>query len=216
MQLHAPETTMTESLLKGGESYYGILVWFVDIGTHETTYMGEKKYTRQVLLTFEFPDLLIKDEQTGEEAPVVRSMKLTFSMAETANLRKHIEKWYGKQFESNEQARLFDFNHIMGKAATLDIMLSKAGKPFIDTIRKTSSRGTKPYNPIIIWGFDMGIPMPENLPEWILKLIMEAKEYNAGEGQRHESPSEWETEPRQEPDFGQQYSTIEEPDDIPF
>ena len=220
--LTAPDIPIQESPLKGGESYYGILVWFVDIGTHETTYMNERKFTRQCVMTFEFPELLIKDGDTGEESPMVRSMRLTFSMASTANLRKHIEKWYGKQFETDEDALRFDFEYILGKSAMCDIMLSKKGNPYIDAIRKAPKAEKSPYNPLIIWGFSTGEEIPSALPDWMKKLIMESREWNEGEGQRGYKEEQYEYERTEklrqehEPDFGEQYSTVGEPDDVPF
>lgn len=71
----------------------------IDLGTQETTFNGETKHQRKVLISWELPN-----ERTDDGKPMMHSEKFTWSFHEKANLRKTLEAWRGKRFRDEDFA----------------------------------------------------------------------------------------------------------------
>ena len=93
----------------------------IHIGTNEWEYMGQKKTSNKIRLTFELPnELRVFKEENGKQ-PMVISSDYTLSMYEKANLRKHLESWRGKSF-TNQEAESFDVTKLLGVPCLLNIV----------------------------------------------------------------------------------------------
>lgn len=73
----------------------------IDLGTQTTTYQGDTKRQRKVLLCWELPNERIKNAD-GHDMPVMHIAKYTWSFHEKANLRKDLESWRGRKFKDED------------------------------------------------------------------------------------------------------------------
>lgn len=99
----------------------GRLYRIIDLGTQQTTYLGETKMTPQVMLVFELPNELTKDGK-----PMSISAIYTKSLNEKAKLRGVVKALTGQNI-TDENSRSFNLSELIGKVCTLDI-INKTGK----------------------------------------------------------------------------------------
>ncbi len=99
-------------------TFTAICYRFIDLGTHENEYMGERKTRHEVLLSWE-----IVDETMADGRPFTASKKYTWSMHEKATLRKDLEAWRGKAFEDADfdGPSAFNVRKLIGKPCTLTV-----------------------------------------------------------------------------------------------
>jgi hypothetical protein len=108
MALTLSESAKQERKLPEAGATVGMLYSLVDLGTQETNWDGEKKYTPKVRLTFELPDQTdeFEVEENGKRTkvskPMVVSIEQTRSLGEKASLRKLLEQWRGQTFTAAE------------------------------------------------------------------------------------------------------------------
>ena len=62
----------------------------------------------------------------------------------------------------------------------------------------------EPVNDMVYFSFEEKMQIPDNLPEWILTMIMQSTEYNSGPGMQND-------EPPQEPNF-----PLPQEEEVPF
>jgi hypothetical protein len=105
-------------------THIGICYRVIDLGTQETTYNGEKKSARRVLISWELPN-----EKMADGKPFTISNTYTWSMHEKATLRKHLEAWRGQAFTDADfrGPTAFDVRNILGKACTLVVVHAQKG-----------------------------------------------------------------------------------------
>ena len=84
----------------------------IHIGTVEWEWQGETKYSNKIRVTFELPHEM--REFSGEEKPMVISKEYTLSLHEKSNLRRDLEGWRGKSFDSKELVN-FDITNLISK-----------------------------------------------------------------------------------------------------
>lgn len=120
----------------------------VDLGTQESTYMGEVKHSHVILLSWELPNATMTDGR-----PFTVSRRFTASLGQKARLRAVLESWRGRKFSPAELDG-FDLKNILGKTCLLNI------------IHSPSKDGTKMYanvdtvNPVV-----QGMPIPHSINE---------------------------------------------------
>lgn len=91
--MHIPEPTGSFELAPEG-TFLGVCYRVIDVGTQESTYQGETKRARKVMLSWELPN-----EKMEDGKPFSVHQTYTLSMHEKSTLRKHLESWRGKKFE---------------------------------------------------------------------------------------------------------------------
>ena len=108
-------------------SYLARCTQLIDLGTQTTTYEGETKKTRKVLVAWEVLD----DECRRDDGqPFVLSKRFTQSLHEKAALRKTLASWRGRDFTPTE-LKGFDLGAVLGKDAFLSVIhTDKDGKTF--------------------------------------------------------------------------------------
>ena len=96
----------------------------VDIGMQETNF-GSK---HQVYLRFEIPDERVEYEKDGEqiEAPMSIGATFTASLAEKANLRRHLEAWRGRAF-TDAELKGFDMFKVLGVPCLITVTHRESG-----------------------------------------------------------------------------------------
>lgn len=88
----------------------------VDLGTQETTYMGQPRKSHVIMLAWELPDTEMTDGR-----PFSISKRYTYSSHSKSTLRKDLESWRGKRFEDSEFGT-FDIGNLLGKPCMLNVV----------------------------------------------------------------------------------------------
>lgn len=106
----------------------------IDIGTVETTYLGETKKQRKIWIGWE-----ISNETMEDGRPFVIGKRYTLSSFEKATLRKDLESWRGRKFKDEDfgPGGLFDIKQVIGKGCLLNVVYTeKEGKTYanIETV----------------------------------------------------------------------------------
>ena len=95
----------------------------VDLGTQESTYLGQVKTQRKVMLQFECHG---QDENgfelvTRDGEPMSISKNYTLSIGEKARLRQDLESWRGKAF-TREELNGFELKNLLGVWAMISVI----------------------------------------------------------------------------------------------
>ena len=166
------------------DMYDAICVWMIDLGTQTDTFDGgDVKAAHKALFTWaidgEFVDV------DGEKRPRIVSKEYTVSLHERANLRKDLEGWRGKAFDA-EGLDTFDISKVLEKACRILVGHSKTGKSNkVEAVKPPKKQVAVP-NGLSVLFFKLddyeGGPLPEGIPEWVQKKIMESPEYQSKQG----------------------------------
>lgn len=125
--MHLPQPNDTQFELPPAGTHLAVCYRVIDLGTQETTYMGQAKRQHKILLSWELPD-----EKMADDRPFTISKRYTWSMSEKASLRSDLESWRGIPFTEKDFGEGgFDIKNTIGKACLLTIMHEeKNGKTY--------------------------------------------------------------------------------------
>ena len=155
-------------------SYGATCYRVIDLGTQESTYQGEKKYARKVMIGFE----LDEDMEAGK--PFVCSSTFTVSLHEKSSLRKFLSGWRGRDFTPEELGG-FDPSKLIGAPCMLSLV-QKGEYVNVDTASKLP-KGMTPHklvNPTIFFSIDeFNQAEFEKLSEKLQEKIANSPEYQA-------------------------------------
>jgi hypothetical protein len=160
-------------------------IW--DVGTQLEEIMGHSKKVHRVVIAWELPNVRAKFEKEGRSIDVPRtvSRKYRLSLHKKAQLRKDLESWRGKQF-TEDQLKGFDLRNVLSAPCQLQIIHNKEGdKTYanISAITKWTFGAPPPVeNKVKFFSFEETQAIPEGTPEWIVKLIQRAAEFQAEYG----------------------------------
>ncbi len=87
----------------------------IDLGTQESSFEGETKHQRKVLVTWELAEL------RSDGTPFVISRRFGLSLHEKAALRGFLQAWRGRPFTAEELAG-FDLSKLLSAPCLLNIM----------------------------------------------------------------------------------------------
>lgn len=174
-----------------------------DLGTQTTTWQGEAKSSRKVMLSWEIPDESVIVD--GEAKPMIISSRYTFSMHEKAALRKDLESWRGRPFVDTDFGPTgFNIKNLLGKGCMLNVVhREKDGKTYaniFNVARLPKGLTTPaPVNPLVY--FSMQTPADystvtfNSFPEWLQEIIRKSPEHHeivdgsrGGGGHESENP----------------------------
>jgi len=99
----------------------------IDLGTQNSTYMGQAKRQHKIMLGWELSDELMTDGR-----PFMISQRYTWSMSEKAALRRDLESWRGIPFQDKDFGEGgFDIKNVLGKPCLLNVVhVNKNGKDY--------------------------------------------------------------------------------------
>lgn len=168
--------------------HQAVCIWVVDLGTQwNETY---KKSARKVAITWEIPEERIEIDKDGETQNLPRVITKTYtnSLHEKAVLRKDLESWRGRSFTAKELEG-FDLSKLVGVNATLQVLHVTKNDTTYANISNVlplmkGQQQVQPETPTVMFALDDKKPIPDQLPEWIGKIIMESDEW-----QEHEAPA---------------------------
>ena len=134
-------------------------IHLIDLGTQTSTFDGETKSARKILIAFE---VLSAETRRENGEPFILSKRFTVSLHEKSALRKMCTSWRGRDFTPAE-LKGFDLATVLGKDAFLSIVhTEKDGKTYanIAAVMKPPKSMTAPEGtanePLLHW--DMGAP----------------------------------------------------------
>lgn len=160
------------------------LISIIDLGTQDTEYMGEKKETSQIRLTWELPN----ETKTfdGIVKPLVIGNDYTNSMGSKANLRKIVEGMIGAQLRDDE-AQNFDsdsYREFLGKPCLLNVIHKESkGKTYanISGVSPLVKGMTCPpqFNESVFYEIGVSpVEELEDMPKFVREKIMRSHEMN--------------------------------------
>lgn len=163
---------------------------FVDLGTQETEFNGQKKHQRKVLLGWELPDELMEDGK-----PFMVQKRYTWSMSEKANLRADLESWRGRAFEEKDFGT-FNIKNVLGKPCVLTIVHdTKNGKTYanIAAVGKPMKgmASPQPVNPVVYFSLeDFDATVYATLSQGLQAVIAKSPEFQKLTNGHHDAPEE--------------------------
>lgn len=173
-------------------SYTATCVRVIDLGTQVTTWQGSDKTQRKVLVAWEVPEVEVEHE--GEVKPALIMTRYTASLADKANLRKHLEAWRGRKFTADE-LRGFDLKNVLGKPCFLQVLHSEDGAYANVAAIMALPKGStvpEPHHPLIHFSLDDGDFDPaiyDSLSPKLQETIAQSPEYKARNGGDPVSPN---------------------------
>lgn len=188
MPIKAPVKASSDFAPISAGTHHAVCYGIVDLGTQPSDVYAPK---RKLLLIWELPDERSTFERDGKEMDLPRaiSRQFTLSMHKKSTLRPFLESWRGKPF-TDEEAADFDITRLIGANGILNIVHKagigqNAGRTFasVATITPLMKGMNKraAENPTLIFSLDdfagRTIAFPENMPEWIQKIVCESEEY---------------------------------------
>lgn len=143
----------TEFVPPPAGTHLAVCYRFIDLGTQETEFQGQKKHQRKVLMGWELSDELMEDGK-----PFIVQKRYTWSMSEKANLRADLESWRGRAFEGKDFGT-FNIKNVLGKSCILTIVhnvhngktyanIAAVGKPM------KGMPSPQPVNPIVYFSME--------------------------------------------------------------
>ena len=103
--------------------YQGVCVGVWDLGTHYNDTF--KKSSRNVLLTWELPELTI--ETDDGDLPMLISKRYNQSLSKKATLRKHLQAWLGRELNRDECENGLNLETLLGRNSYLQV-INEEGK----------------------------------------------------------------------------------------
>lgn len=181
-----------EKKLPDADHYKVRCIQWIDLGTQESDWKGQKKQQLKLLLTFELLGTKeIFNPDKGEQ-PFTINKEFTNSLNEKSNLLPFLEGWRGKSFSAAELEKINTEPGYLGKmfinqAGYLNVIhkQSKNGKTYaniasLGRIPKSLGEAPKAENPIL--HFDMELPDKREvfpkLYQWIQTIIEKSPEWN--------------------------------------
>ena len=156
-----------------------------DLGTQFSEKFG--KSMKKVLIMWEIPEerIDIQRKDSGEivNLPRAISKEYTASLHQKSNLRKQLEAWRGRAFTAEELAG-FDLVKLLGVNCMLQVIhQTKGDKTYanVETVVPLMKGMTKknPENSTKWFSFEDQTEIPDGTPEWVVKKIEAAEEWNA-------------------------------------
>jgi hypothetical protein len=175
------------------DQYPARCIQFVDLGTQKNRFYNpkdeaSKEYQHKCMIVFELSELM------EDGRPFTVKLDLTWSMAETASLRKMLEAWRKKPFLENE-TKEFNFSNILDKCCLINVSVTEPndkGRVYNSIkwsdVKPLPSKMECPerINELVDFGInDIGTPEFDKLWPWVAKIVMESKE-----GKRYEVKNE--------------------------
>jgi hypothetical protein len=163
-------------------AYSAICTRVIDLGTQTTSFNGEEKSARKVMLTWEVPEIEVEWE--GNKRPATISSRYTASLHEKANLRKLLESWRGRSFTADE-LKGFDTKNVLGAPGLLNVVhTEKDGRTYanVAAVMPLPKGMPKPSTESPLVNFDLDEFEPEvldGLHDRLKDLIKASPEYRA-------------------------------------
>lgn len=160
--------------------HHAICYGVVDLGTQYSEKYNNDAH--KVLLLWELPFERINID--GKDLPRAISRMFTLSLHAKSKLRECLESWRGRAFTEKELEG-FDLKNLIKANCQLNVIHNNngAGKTYANVSavmplpKGTAKRELE--NQVLYFSFDDGMEVPDHMPEWISKIIIESSEWNS-------------------------------------
>ena len=202
--------------------YMAVCYAVYDLGTHHNPRFN--KDAHKCMICWEIPDERISIERDGVQMDLPRavSQRYTVSLHEKASLRHDLEAWRGRSFSEEELAG-FDLKNILGKTCQVQIIhnIGQDGKVWENVAAVMAlPKGVKKLkseNELRFFSFEDDLDdIPDDVPEWIAKLMKQSSEYQAMEQAAGLSGQAVDQGADDRPPYNEDLIPEDEDDDIPF
>lgn len=183
----APRSS-TQRTLVSEATHPARVIGFIQMGTAEDTYEGQKKMFNKIRITWEFPEEthVFKDDEDAK--PLVHSQEYTFSMHKKSKLRPIIEGIIGTSL-SDAEAYSFNIASIMNLPCLVSIKHGKSQSGALYAKVASTSKLMKgqivkeAFNPITMLTFQKwNQELFDSLPSFIKEKIVRSDEYKLMKG----------------------------------
>ena len=123
MSLTIAETGTTDYTPAPAGTYTARCTSLIDLGSQTSTYEGETKTAKKVMLSFEITD---GDTRRNDGSPFIVSKRFTASLHAKAGLRKFLESWRGRPF-TPEELRGFDLKNVLALDCLIGVVHEAKG-----------------------------------------------------------------------------------------
>ena len=153
----------------------------IDMGSQTSTYEGETKTAKKVMVSFELTD---PEARRNDGSPFLVSKRFTGSLHPKAGLRKFLESWRGRPF-TPEELRGFDLKNVLGLDCLVGVVHeTKADRTYANLgsvmrMPKGMAAGAGEITPV---AFDLSAPdwqVFAGLSSRLQDQIAESPEYKA-------------------------------------
>ena len=163
-------------------NYFAVIVGCFDLGTQPGGQYGPK---HKVILQFE----LHKKKgvvRNAEGDPVVTSAFYTLAFSDKSPLRHHSEAILGRKFTKEEAKTGYDVADLLDRACRVTLIHEEKGDRIRDSISAIMTLDEddpeiQPVSNSVLYDIDPSKPIPNNVPEWVQKFILESAEMKAAE-----------------------------------
>lgn len=150
----------------------------IDLGTQTVEWMGEKKFQKKILVSWE---LLDPETKMKDSRPFAVTKKYTASLHEKSQLRKDLQNWRGKRF-TDEELGGFSLKNILGTYCQIQVVHTESNGNTYANVDAIMSTREKPegVNPLV--NFDIDEPdmkVLESLSERLRGMIEASPEWRA-------------------------------------
>ena len=165
-------------------AWRAVCVGYVDLGTQHSEFQGKKKAGRKVMIFWDLPDQRM--EYKGKDLPRRISAKYGLSLYQKAALRQMIDSWMGRPLTDKEEAE-FDLDQLIGRPCFLNVIHEpKQGGGVYAKVKSVmqlpkgmqgTAIETEPLRYQTLADNGDFIMPPEDMPEWVRKIIYDSDEY---------------------------------------
>lgn len=175
--------------IPAADQHVARVIAFVDLGTQEDTFDGEKKIARKVRLSFELPnETAVFKEGAEPEAHIVHK-EYTFSMNKKSTLRKLVDNVFGA-FPNEAEAQKFNLAKLVGApvAVTIEHKPDTQGEiraRITNVCKLPRAFGECPpqvYASVLYVTSFGANEVFQKLPEWVREKIQESPEFAQAAG----------------------------------
>lgn len=153
-------------------THTGVCYMVVDIGTQKTSFEGEEKEVRQVIIGWELPD-----EKTDEGKPLSIFKTYTLSFNEKASLAIAYKAWM-----KEPDAKKFNLSKLIGSGCNLTIGRTSGDNAKVTGVSALKAKEKVPELTVGKIEFDLRAPDPlalDYLPKFIVEKIEASPEWAA-------------------------------------
>lgn len=182
--MHIPEPNDKQFELPPAGTHLAVCYRVIDLGTQNSTYMGQPKRQHKIMVSWELPD-----EKMADGRPFTIGQRYTWSMSEKAALRRDLESWRGVPFIEKDFGKGgFDIKNIIGKACLLNVVHSDSnGKQYANIaaisrlMKGQSAPGQTANEPVYLWLHEerWDSAVFSKLSDGLKAVIMKSPEYAA-------------------------------------
>lgn len=166
----------------------------IDLGTQTVEWMGEKKFQKKVLVSWE---LLDPEAKMKDGRPFAVTKRYTASLHEKAQLRKDLQNWRGKRF-TEEELEGFSLKNILGTYCQIQVVHTESNGNTYANVDAIMSTREKPegVNPLVHFDIDEpDMKVLESLSERLRGLIESSPEWRAKDAPAKDEVAEVGDEP---------------------